>query len=265
MRRNQRLNGRDNHLVVFLLLLGLTVLLGWLQSKTPTATSDSPRSHVAEPQAEAVPRPIKPEGEDFRFLWAILTGVSLGTAILALQTQLPSLHWSSQFLGQAMMWLASLAAVILVYLSVVYGSRLTVGRVDAVETTLLIFVAVAQSSLFVSVALGPGPTAARRWFICLAIFCFFAMSGILSVRRRISKFPPDGVPVGTIQLYRRSLVRDACMAAVLLATAAAYVSIWSHPSDINMLIATTVILVVLVTSNLQQVSTRKHLARAGIM
>jgi hypothetical protein len=93
-----------------------------------------------------------------------------------------SLYWSSQFLGQVMMWLASLMAVILVYLSIVYGSRLAVGRVDAVETTLLIFVTLAECSLFVSVALGSGASAAHRQNISQRrhLHC---TSGLLSVMR----------------------------------------------------------------------------------
>jgi hypothetical protein len=194
-----------------------------------------------------------------------LTGVSLGTAILALQAQIPSLKWNDQLLEISLLWLASLAAVVLVYLSVVYGSRLTPGRVDAIETTLLILVAVAQSSLFISIALDSGPLTARRWFICLAIFCLFAACGILSVRRRISKFPPEGVSVDTLVLYNRSLTRDACMAGLLLAGSVVYVILFRHPSSRSVLFATAVALVVLVVSNAQQVSTRKHLARTGLM
>ncbi len=142
MRRYRSSRHGDRAIFAIFLVLGLAVLAGLVGSRARPKFSES-RSVVSSqgPVSQAgISRPSAArivEGEDFRFLLAILTGVALGTATLTFQNQLLRAQWGIPFLGQAVLWSASLAAVVLVYLSIMYGSRLAVPLVHVSRSFFL--------------------------------------------------------------------------------------------------------------------------------
>lgn len=263
VQRSRIWSRNDRLLAGFLLLLGIGILAGLSRTDSSQIPAHGPRPAAGDEPVSAKPESPKASGgEDFRFLLAILTGVVLGAATLSLQSELPSVRLTIPFIGQVVLWAASLAATVLMYLSILYGSRLTAGHVGAAETTLLICIALSECGLFVCVTLGPGSESARRWFAFLSIFSFLAVCGISAVRRRIAKWPPRGLPTEVIRLYRKSLRRDVTMAAIEAIGAAAYAISARHPSGLNVLMFGNVFLVFLVAANFQQASTRRKLTRA---
>lgn len=252
--RPHRPSHRDTGLLAALLVLALAGLVGLARQRTQT-TPTTPPTPVRMP----VPAPARAagDGEDFRFLLAILTGVALGTAVFGLPALLSGELRSDGV--PAILWATSLSAVVLVYLSILHGSRLTVGRVDAADTTVLIGVTLAECGLFVCATLGPAAVAAHRWFECMAVFSFLATTGIFLARRRVLRWPPDDVPAPAVRTYTASLSRDMAMAAGQGAGCVAYAVAVPRPSPVQVVIAGGVLLLFLVAATAQQIATRRKL------
>lgn len=200
--------------------------------------------------------------EDFRFLLAILAGVAIATAVGALQTMMELVAWRLEFLMLTTLWVAAFTAVILVYLSVKYGSLLIDQRIDAAENVGLMVVTITECAMFIAVALGPGSNLNLRWFISLSAFGFFASCTTALVYRKLVREYGNQAS-GEIGIYIRSLRVDMTMAMITCVAAVIYIIIEPHPSTLSTLIAGVMALAMLIGAILYQRGVRQRVFPAS--
>jgi hypothetical protein len=196
--------------------------------------------------------------EDFRFLLAILAGVAIATAVAALQKMMELVAWRLEFLMLTTLWVTAFTAVILVYLSVKYGSLFIDQRIDAAENVGLMVVTVTECAMFIAVTLGPGPNLSLRWFISLSAFGFFTSCTVALVYRRLVREYGNQAD-GKMGIYIRSLRVDMTMAMITCVVAAIYIVIEPHPSTLSTLIAGVMALTMLISAILFQRRVRQQL------
>jgi hypothetical protein len=246
--------------VTLSLILALT-LAAWILSArrepVPPASARTDNTPV-KPPTEPHYAEMLPGKEDFRFLLAILAGVALGVGAVALQKMIQLVAWTPEFALLTLFWVTSFAAVVVVYLAVKYGSVFIDRRIDATETILLMIVTIAECAMFASVALGPSPNLALRWFVSLSTFGLFAGCMVTVVYHQLAPRLHEHID-GKLRYYIESLRVDMAMPFVTWLNSAIYISINPHPSTMSALIAGAVNLLALIAGIIKQRHTRRRI------
>jgi hypothetical protein len=257
--RSQISNSRSR--MVVQLILGL-MLAGWvafaLSARGKQTRSSATIDTSVKPSAEPNNTEIPTGKEDFRFLLAILAGVALGVGAAALQKMIELAALTPEFFLLVLFWITSFAAVTVVYLAVKYGAFFMGQRIDATETILLMVVAVTECAMFASVALGPGPNLALRWFLSLSAFGLFAGSMVAVVSRKLRPRLQEQID-NKLRHYIESLPVDIIMPFVTFLSAAIYISINPHPSVASAMVAGTISLLFILAGIVKQRNTRRQI------
>jgi hypothetical protein len=161
------------------------------------------------------------------------------------------------------MWLASVAAVVLVYLAVAFGSHLFLRRVEIVPTVLLVFVFLAQSGMFAVLSVAPDRLASR-WFFFFGAFSIIAGLEVLFVRRIVVRHGTARYTASIVNIYMFGLLVDVIMATVSAIFALVMVIFWNDAPPVAVFIAACIALGLMIGANAQQYLERKKLANEGV-
>lgn len=216
--------------------------------------------------AEPVKDPAGASGaEDYRMLLTVIAGISLGVAATALPALIEGPFHSWLYAAKVVMWFTGVAAGVLEYLAVSFGSRLYLVRVEVFATVSLALVFLAQAGLFVVLTLDREDLLARRWFALFAIFCAIAGLEANHGRRMFLRHAGDRFAPEVVAAYARSL-RTVVMLILGAGVVALLITVLAGgaPSWLVFLFACLAFAAV-VAANIQQERTRNTLATYGVL
>lgn len=142
-------------------------------------------------------RPARSGAEDYRMLLTVIAGISLGVAATALPVIIEGPFQSWSYAAKVVLWFTGVAAGVLEYLAVSFGSRLYLVRVESFATASLALVFLAQAGLFVVLS-REDDRLFQRWFAVFVVFCVIAALEANHGRRMVvrhagERFPPEVV------------------------------------------------------------------------
>ncbi len=197
-------------------------------------------------------------------LLTVIAGLSLGVGATALPSLIEGPFATWLFPAKLAMWLTGVAATVLEYLAVSFGSRLYLQRVEIFATVSLSFVFLAQAGMFAVLSLRP-ELLGSRWFFMFAVFNVFAGLEAEHARRVVIKHAGDRYPPELVTRYARSLREVALLVGLagVLSLIFAFGFGWWAP-DWLIFIFAVLALVSTVYANLQQRRIRDDLAGHGV-
>jgi hypothetical protein len=209
----------------------------------------------------------QPDGsgsEDYRMLLTVIAGLSLGVGATALPSLIEGPFATWLFPAKLAMWLTGVAATVLEYLAVSFGSRLYLRRVEIFATVSLSFVFLAQAGMFAVLSLAP-ELLGSRWFFMFAMFNLFAGLEAEHARRVVIKYAGDRYPPELVTRYARSLRQVALLVGIAggLSLIFAFAIGWWAPNWLIFIMA-VLALATTVAANLQQRRIRDDLAEHGV-
>lgn len=202
--------------------------------------------------------------EDYRMLLTVIAGLSLGVAATAMPVLIEGPFATWLYPAKVAMWLTGIAATVLEYLAVSFGSRLYLQRVEVIATASLSFVFLAQAGMFVVLTMG-SENLSTRWFIMFATFTIFSGLEAEHARRVVLKHAPPSFPPEVVRSYTRSLRKIAILVLVVGALSLVYAIAWSGAPTYVVFIASVLALAWTVAANVQQRNIREKLAQHGII
>ena len=197
-------------------------------------------------------------------LLTVIAGLSLGVGATALPSLIEGPFATWLFPAKLAMWLTGVAATVLEYLAVSFGSRLYLRRVEIFATVSLSFVFLAQAGMFAVLSLAP-ELLGTRWFFMFAMFNLFAGLEAEHARRVVIKDADDRFPPELITRYANSLREVALLVGIVggVSLIFAFAIGWWAPNWLIFIVA-VLALTSTVVANLQQRRIRDELARHGV-
>lgn len=196
--------------------------------------------------------------EDLLLLLTVIAGISLGVAATAMPVLVEDPFGSWTYAARLVMWLTGVAAVIVEYLAVSFGSRLYLRRVEVFATTSLVLVFLAQAGMFTVVGMNPsqlGP----RWFVMFALFNLFSAIEAEHARRvvarnAVDRFGPEVVRPFVISLRRVIWLMSAVGVCSLL-----FAVLWNDAPPLAVFVASCVALGSMIAANVHEHRMRSRL------
>lgn len=209
-------------------------------------------------------QPAVSGSEDYRMLLTVIAGLSLGVGATALPSLIEGPFATWLFPAKLAMWLTGVAATVLEYLAVSFGSRLYLRRVETFATASLSFVFLAQAGMFAVLSLAP-ELLGSRWFFMFAAFNLFAGLEAEHARRVVIKHAGDRFPPELVTRYARSLREVALLGGVVGALSLIFALAfgWWAP-DWLIFVMSLLALGSIVAANVQQRRIRDALAEHGV-
>lgn len=201
--------------------------------------------------------------EDFRLLLTVIAGIALGVAATAIPGLIEGTLSSWVFAAKLIMWVTGVAAVILFYLAVLFGSKLYLTRVDVVATTSLALVFLGQAGMFAVLGMDAdqlGP----RWFVMFALYNVFAGLETEHARRIIVRHAVDRFDSKVVRIFARSLAEAVALVFVTAIGSLLFVVIWSDAPPLAWFVAAGIALASVIFANIQQHQVRTKLAASGV-
>jgi hypothetical protein len=203
--------------------------------------------------------------EDYRMLLTVIAGISLGVAATALPVLIEGPYGSWVYAAKVMMWCTGVAAGVLEYLAVAFGSRLYLIRVEVFATTSLALVFLAQAGLFVVLTLDRDDLLVPRWITVFAFFCVFSALEAHHARRKIARHAGDRYPADAVEYYARSL-RQVVLLILITGVVALLIAILGRSAPGWLLFVFALLaFAAIVVANVQQERSRNELATYGVL
>jgi hypothetical protein len=202
--------------------------------------------------------------EDYRMLLTVIAGLSLGVAATALPALIEGPFATWLYPAKIAMWLTGIAATVLEYLAVSFGSRLYLVRVELFATLSLSLVFLAQAGMFVVLTMGSEQLGAR-WFVMYGIFNL--LSGIEAEhgRRVVLKHAFGRFPEQVVHRYAASLKQVAIFVLVVGMVALVFAILGGGAPNFVVFVVSFLALGATVAANVQQRKIRDELAQHGII
>lgn len=200
---------------------------------------------------------------DYRMLLTVIAGISLAVAADAMPDLLagPFLTWL--FAAKLTMWFTGVAATVLIYLAVLFGSRLYLRRVEVMATSILALVFLAQAGMFSALRLEP-EAVSSRWFVMFAIFCAVAAVEADHGRRVVARHAGTNFGPDVVRVYVASLRQVIVMLAAMAVLALLFAALWPGAPAVAAFVASLLALVAMLVANYQQLRIRTTLAGLGV-
>lgn len=197
-------------------------------------------------------------------LLTVIAGISLGVAATAMPVLIrgPYLTWT--YAATMLMWLTGVAAVVLEYLAVLFGSRLYFRRVDVVATTSLALVFLAQAGMFVVISMG-AEQLAPRWLALYAAFLLLAAFEAEHGRRVIVRHAGATFGTDLVRRFGTSLTHVVWLLTGAAMAALIFVGLWPDAPPPAVFAVSLAAFIVVVGANIQQRRSRDLLERHGAL
>lgn len=196
-------------------------------------------------------------------LLTVIAGISLGVAATAMPALIRGPFASWTYVATAIMWLTGVAAVVLEYLAVLFGSRLYFRRVDVVATTSLALVFLAQAGMFVVIGMEPEQLA-PRWFALYAAFLVLAAAEAEHGRRVIVRSAVAAYGTDLVRRFGATLTHLVWLLLGAASAALLFVILWRDPPPPAVFGASVVAFGVVVATNIHQRRSRDLLEQQGV-
>jgi hypothetical protein len=188
---------------------------------------------------------------DYQLLLTVIAGISLAMAA----TVLPSLidgPWDAMLSWAGLLlWLTGVAAVVLEYLAVLFGSRYYLRRVDLAGTASLALVFLALAGMFAVIGMGDA-WLAPQWFVLFAIFGVLAALEAEHGRRVIVRHAVRAYGAAAVRAYVISLRQVALLMVGVAAVSLLFAAVWPDPPPSAVFVAAVLALASVVVANVQQ-------------
>ena len=230
---------------------------------TRPARTRGPGPFTAVPEVTQAPRRGQDDVAGFRLLVTILAGVALGASASALPNLMSTSATGASRIAVWLLWTTGVAAVVLVHLSTLTGSKIIPNEIGLVHTATLIASFLAQCGLFASLTKANAQDAVRWWFISFAAFGAAATAAVLL---GLWLLPRSRRPLERtlLERYRRGQREDAMMAFLTFAASLAYVLLVPAPSPRSALTAAVIALAGMVAACGKQALDRHRMRRTGL-
>jgi len=201
--------------------------------------------------------------DDYRMLLTVIAGISLGVAATTLPVLIQGPYFDWLYAAKVVMWFTGVAAGVLEYLAVSFGSRLYLVRVEVFATSSLALVFISQAGLFIVLQLR-GPLV-PHWFAVFAIFCAIAGLEANHGRRMVLRHAGDRFAPEVVAAYARSLrtvvllILGAGVVALLITVLAGGAPSWL------VFVFACLAFAAVAAANIQQERTRNTLATYGVL
>jgi len=202
--------------------------------------------------------------DDYQMLLTVIAGIALGVAATAMPGLVEGPLTSWIFAAKLVMWLTGVAAVILFYLAVLFGSRLYLTRVDVVATSSLALVFLAQAGMFTVLDMDAelfGP----RWFVMFTLYNIFAGLETEHARRIVVRHAAERFDAEVVRLFARSLAEAVVLVFATAAASLLFALIWSDAPPLALFIASSFALAIVIFANVHQHHARTKLAEYGVI
>lgn len=197
-------------------------------------------------------------------LLTVIAGLSLGVAATALPALIDGPFATWLYPAKVAMWLAGIAATVLEYLAVSFGSRLYLVRVELFATLSLSLVFLAQAGMFIVLTMG-SENLGTRWFVMFGIFNILSGLEAEHGRRVVVKHAMGAFPEEIVRRYAASLKQVAIYVLVVGALSLAFAILAGAVPNVVLFLASALALGSTVAANLQQRRIRDELAQHGII
>jgi len=202
--------------------------------------------------------------DDYRMLLTVIAGLSLGVAATALPALIEGPFATWLYPAKVAMWLTGIAATVLEYLAVSFGSRLYLTRVELVATTSLAFHFLAQAGMFVVLMMGPEHLGSR-WFVMFGIFNILSGLEAEHARRVVLRHAIGAFPESLVRRYAASLKQVAAFVLVTGVVSLLFAIVGNGVPNLVVFLASLLALGTTVAANIQQRRIRDELARHGVI
>ena len=198
-------------------------------------------------------RPVQLDSgaDDYRLLLTVIAGISLGVAAAAMPALIEGPFDSWLYPAKLCMWLAGVAAVILEYLAVLYGSRYYFRRVDLVGTASLVLVFLALAGMFAVIGMGD-ESLAPRWFVLFAVFSVLSGLEAEHGRRVIVRHAVRAYGASVVRAYAVSLRQVTVLVLAIAAVSLLFAVLWPDAPPPAVFVASVLALAGVVVANVQQ-------------
>jgi hypothetical protein len=197
-------------------------------------------------------------------LLAVIAGISLGVAAAALPPLIEGPFQTWLYPAKLAMWLAGIAAIIVEYLAVLFGSRLYLRRVEVYATTSLALVFLAIAGMFIVLGMG-SDLLGTRWFALFAIFNLFAGLEADHARRVVLRHAGDHFGSDVVRVAASSLLQVTWLHLVTALGSLLFAVLGSGAPAFGVFVAACVALASTIATNVQQYRLREDLARHGVI
>ncbi|PZF81213.1 hypothetical protein [Jiangella anatolica] len=209
---------------------------------------------------------LRPEGtvpdsgsHDYQILLTVIAGISLAAAVTVLPVLIAGPYGTWHYWATVLLWLAGVAATILEYLAVLFGSRYYLRRVDLVGTVSLVLVFLALAALFVVIGMGER-WLTPQWFVLFAIFCVVSAAEAEHGRRVIVRHAVRRYGAAAVRAFAVSLRQVTVLMLALAAASVLFAAVWRDPPGAAVFVASALVLAGVVAANVHQHRIRVELA-----
>jgi uncharacterized membrane protein YuzA (DUF378 family) len=196
--------------------------------------------------------------EDYRLLLTVIAAIALGVAATAMPVLIAGPFGSWTYAARLVMWLTGIAAVILEYLAVSFGSRLYLRRVEVFATTSLALVFLAQAGMFAVVGMDASRLGSR-WFVLFALFNLFAAVEAEHGRRVVVRHAHEAFDADVVHTFVTSLRRTVWFLAAVGACSLLLAILWNDAPPGAVFVASCLAFAAMVAANLHEHRTRSQL------
>lgn len=197
-------------------------------------------------------------------LLTVIAGLSLGVAATALPALIEGPFATWLYPAKVAMWLTGIAATVLEYLAVSFGSRLYLVRVELFATLSLSLVFLAQAGMFVVLTMG-SDNLGTRWFVMFAFFNLLSGLEAEHGRRVVLKHAVGKFPEQVVHRYAGSLKQVALFVTVTGALSLVFAILGGGVPNVVVFVMALLALGTTVAANVQQRKIRDELAQYGII
>lgn len=199
--------------------------------------------------------------DDYRLLLTVIAGIALGVAATATPALIEGPFGSWLYVAKLLMWLTGVAAVILEYLAVLFGSRLYLRPVEFFATSSLALVFLAQAGMFTALGLAPDKIGSR-WFVLFAFYNLFAGLEAEHARRVVVGHAGGRYGQEVVRPYAVSLRQVSALVLLTGVLSLLFVLLWNDAPPGAVFVASVLALATVLAANVQQHRIRARLSPA---
>lgn len=188
---------------------------------------------------------------DYQLLLTVIAGISLAMAATVLPSIIDGPWRALSSWAGLLLWLTGVAAVVLEYLAVLFGSRYYLRRVDLAGTASLALVFLALAGMFAVIGMGDA-WLAPQWFVLFAIFGVLSALEAEHGRRVIVRHAVRAYGAAAVRAYAVSLRQVTLLMLGVAAVSVLFAAVWPDAPPSAVFVAAVLALASVLAANVQQ-------------